>query len=50
MLNSSFTGRAPRSMASAFNPYCDNVLHPMPSRKTTPLLVRFIQRLLGVNK
>jgi len=40
----------PRTLWQAFGPYTNNVLHPMPSRKTTPRLVRFIQRLLGVNK
>ena len=29
MFNSSYTGRAPRSMKEAFNPYADNTLHPM---------------------
>ena len=29
MKNSSYTGRAPRSMRDAFNPYCDDSLQPM---------------------
>jgi len=34
-MNSSWTGRAPRSMRQAFNPYADNTLHPMRSAKTS---------------
>lgn len=29
-LNSSWTGRAPRTMRDAFNPYTDDVVYPMP--------------------
>lgn len=28
--SSAYTGRAPRSMRDAFNPYCSDDLHPMP--------------------
>ena len=35
MNNSSYTGRAPRNMQSAFNPHCDNRLHGM--RDTRPV-------------
>jgi len=31
--SSAWTGRAPRSMTEAFNPYTDNRLHPMPEPK-----------------
>jgi len=34
--SSSWTGRAPRTMAEAFNPHCDNRLQPMPDRRKTP--------------
>lgn len=34
--SSAWTGRAPRSMAEAFNPYADNTLHPMPDRRKVP--------------
>ena len=34
-MNSSWTGRAPRSMRQAFNPYTDNTLHPMPRQRET---------------
>lgn len=30
--NSSWTGRAPRTMQSAFGAYVDDKLHPMPKR------------------
>lgn len=32
--SSAWTGRAPRSMAEAFNPYTDNTLHPMREPRT----------------
>lgn len=32
-LNSSWTGRAPRTMADAFNPHVDNRLQPMPDER-----------------
>ena len=45
-----YTRRLPRTMCQAFGPFTDNVLHPMPQKKTTPALVRWLQRILGVNK
>jgi hypothetical protein len=45
-----YTRRLPRTMQAAFGPFTDNVLHPMPAKKTTPVLVRWLQRILGVNK
>lgn len=45
-----YTRRLPRTMQAAFGPFTDHVLHPMPEKKTTPRLVVWLQRLLGVNK
>ena len=45
-----YTRRYPRTMQQAFGPFTDSVLHEMPEKKTTPLLVVWLQRLLGVNK
>lgn len=45
-----WTRRHPRTMAEAFGPYTSYDLHPMPQKKTTPRLVQWFQRLLGVNK
>lgn len=33
LLNSNWTGRVPRTLKSAFGPYTDDRLHPMPEKQ-----------------
>jgi hypothetical protein len=45
---SAWTGRAPRSMTQAFNPYADHYLHPMPDLKTPRVVTgAFLASVMG---
>lgn len=47
MMNSSnYTGRAHRSLQSAFGPYTDSIVLPMQDTKTHPLIA-WLLRLIG---
>jgi hypothetical protein len=51
MMNSSnYTGRAHRSLQSAFGPYTDSTVSPMPDKNVSHPLIAWLRRLIGMSE
>jgi len=47
MLNSNYTGRVPRNLQTAFGPYTDSTVLPMPGKNVSHPLIAWLRRLIG---